>query len=196
MGEMALRRKHDYVDNHKLFEAMCEHRKRVEEAKARGESPRVPVTPYVGQAIVLIAENFSHRPNFIGYSYRQEMVSDAIETCLSNAHHFNPNAVTRSGKPNPFSYFTKIIYHAFIHRITREKKEEYVRSKLTENMILSGTLTSGQELSNVESMVDLTTEHHNKLRDLFEKPKPEKKKIGLEVLVEEDEEIENVKEAS
>lgn len=164
---------------------MVEHRKKVEEAKAAGLSPKIPVSKYVGEAIWLIAYNFSLRPNFIGYSYREEMVMDAVETCLANAHHFNPNAVTRSGKPNPFSYFTKICYHAFIHRITREKKEEYVKSKITENMYLQGTLTTGEDLHGVSNL-DLTTDYHNKLRELFEKPKPDKKK-GLDRFVEEEE---------
>jgi hypothetical protein len=45
------------------------------------------------------------------------------------AHNFNP----RKSK-NPFSYFTQIIYFAFLRRIEKEKKQAYVKLKATEMM--------------------------------------------------------------
>jgi hypothetical protein len=38
---------------------------------------------------------------------------------------------------NPFAYFTQIIYHAFILRIQKEKKQQYVKYKSLEQAILS-----------------------------------------------------------
>ena len=43
------------------------------------------------------------------------------------AHNFNPEK-----SKNPFSYFTQMIYYAFLRRIEREKKQSYVKFKLME----------------------------------------------------------------
>jgi hypothetical protein len=74
-----------------------------------------------------IAEGLSHKPNFINYTYRDEMVSDGIENCLMYFENFDP---TKSS--NPFAYFTQIIYFAFLRRIQKEKKQLYVKYKATE----------------------------------------------------------------
>ena len=74
-----------------------------------------------------IAEGLSHKPNFINYSYRDEMISDGIENCLMYFANFDE---TKS--KNPFAYFTQIIYYAFLRRIQKEKKQLYVKYKATE----------------------------------------------------------------
>jgi len=74
-----------------------------------------------------IAEGLSHKPNFINYTYRDEMISDGIENCLMYFDNFDP---TKS--KNPFAYFTQIIYFAFLRRIQKEKKQLYVKYKSTE----------------------------------------------------------------
>jgi hypothetical protein len=62
------------------------------------------------------------------------MVSDGVENCLMYMHNFNP----RKSK-NPFGYFTSVIYYAFVRRIQRERKHTYLKYKLIENAIVSGT---------------------------------------------------------
>jgi hypothetical protein len=57
------------------------------------------------------------------------MVSDGIENCLMYAHNFDPEK-----SKNPFSYFTQIIYYAFLRRIEKEKKQSYIKLKMTELM--------------------------------------------------------------
>lgn len=186
---MAVKKKQQYLDNVKFFQAMKEHKTRSLAAVAEGKSPRVPLDNYVGKCIFDICKNLSLRPNFIGYSYRDEMVSDAIETCVSNAHHFNPNAVTRSGTPNPFSYFTLIAWRAMIHRIKNEKKQEYVKYKYTENQVLMGDIVDATVADSKSfdgaNVVDLGTDYYVKLAKQFEKEKVEKVE-GLEKFVEED----------
>ena len=46
------------------------------------------ITEYIGECFILIAERLSTRPNFINYSFRDEMVGDAIENCLIAAKNF------------------------------------------------------------------------------------------------------------
>lgn len=116
----------NYIDNKKFYAEMIIYRRLYDEAMAAGE-PRPIVSRYVGECIMLIATRLATRPNFIGYSYKDEMISDGIENCLAYLHNFNPEKST-----NPFAYFTQIIYYAFLRRIQKEKKQLYVKYKATE----------------------------------------------------------------
>ena len=49
-------------------------------------TPRI--TNYIGECFLKIANGLSYRPNFINYTYRQEMISDGIENCLQYIHNF------------------------------------------------------------------------------------------------------------
>ena len=98
------------------------------EAEEQGK-PQPPVTNYIGECFLKIANHLSYRPNFINYTYRDEMISDGIENCLQYVHNFNPDKSN-----NPFAYFTQIIYYAFLRRIQKEKKQSHVKNKLIENM--------------------------------------------------------------
>lgn len=180
---MAPRGKVNYVDNEAFAKAMKMHFKKVEAARAAGESPRIPVTNYIGDCFDKIAKKLSLRPNFVGYSYREEMVGDAVETMLYNAHHFNPEAKTRGGEPNPFSYFTLIAWRAFIHRINREKKQEYVRFKAIENQMVLGGGFEDDGKMDARYGVDLTADYYTRLAEKFEKP-PKEKKTGLDKFLE------------
>ena len=81
-----------------------------------------PVTNYIGECFLKIATHLSYRPNFINYTYRDEMISDGIENCLQYVKNFNPEKSS-----NPFAYFTQIIYYAFLRRIQKEKKQTHVK---------------------------------------------------------------------
>ena len=116
-----------YVNNKEFLKAMIEWRERCAEAENIGE-PQPPVTNYIGECFLKIATHLSYRPNFINYTYRDEMISDGIENCLQYVKNFNPEK-----SQNPFAYFTQIIYYAFLRRITKEKKQTHVRNKIIEN---------------------------------------------------------------
>jgi len=123
-----------YVDNKRLYDEMCAYVLEYKTAVADGkETPRV--NDYIGECVYLIANRLSTNRNFIGYTYRDEMVGDAIENCLRYIHNFNPEKSN-----NPFAYFTQIMYYAFLRRIDREKKQTYVKYKTMENSITMNTL--------------------------------------------------------
>ena len=96
---MAKQKSAHYVDNKKFLQAMIEWHAVCEE---KGE--QVPVTDYIGECFLKIATHLSYRPNFINYTYRDEMISDGIENCLQYVKNFNPEK-----SKNPFAYFTQII---------------------------------------------------------------------------------------
>lgn len=112
-----------YVNNKTLYEEMIKYKEKTEKYKAEGKQlPQVP--RYVGECFLLICNKLSSKPNFAGYSYKDEMVADAIENCVYAAHSFDPNKSS-----NPFAYFTQIAWNAFIRRIAKEKKQAYIKHK-------------------------------------------------------------------
>ena len=116
-----------YVDNKKFLEAMVIYRDKVNSAKENNRK-KPDVTNYIGECFLKIANHLSYRPNFINYTYRDDMISDGIENCLQYMNNFDPAKST-----NPFAYFTQIIYYAFIRRIQKEKKQTLVKQKMIQN---------------------------------------------------------------
>ena len=116
-----------YVDNKKFLEAMVGYKEKCRIAEEKGKT-KPDVTNYIGECFLKIANHLSFRPNFINYTYRDDMISDGIENCLQYMSNFNPEKSN-----NPFAYFTQIIYYAFIRRIQKEKKQMLVKSKLIQN---------------------------------------------------------------
>ncbi len=117
-----------YVDNKVFLQAMKDWKEKCEEAEQMGEEkPRV--SNYIGECFLKIANGLSHKPNFMNYTFKDDMVSDGIENCLQYIHNFNPDKSN-----NPFAYFTQIIYYAFIRRIQREKKQTHVKHRLIEKV--------------------------------------------------------------
>jgi hypothetical protein len=131
-----------YVNNKEFLAAMIDYRASVlEAAEADKKRPRVP--NYIGTCIMKIATHLSYKPNFINYTFREDMINDGIENCLQYIDNFNPEKSN-----NPFAYFTQIIYFAFLRRIEKEKKNLYIKYKLTENANIFGlTDVSGSDNS-------------------------------------------------
>lgn len=186
---MATKKKKHYVDNEKFFNEIMEYKKQCKEAEAAGkEKPRI--SEYIGSCIYLIAENLSHKPRFINYSFRDELVSDAIENCFLYFDNFNPEK-----SQNPFAYFTQIIYYAFHRRISKEEKNRYIIYKKFQESVL--------DTSDAALMVDADDNHvvsstmydnlndfirNFETREQIKKEKRKEKKEGLEKFVGDDDE--------
>ena len=141
---MARKKSIHYVNNADFSTAVVSYVEKVE--NARKEETDIPKVPdYIAQCFLRIAEGLSHKANFIRYTYREEMVMDAVENCLKAIGNYNLEAATRTGKPNAFAYFTQITWYAFLRRITKEKKQQEIKLKY---------LTK----SGVESFVDVGLE--------------------------------------
>jgi hypothetical protein len=118
--------KNHYINNKDFLREMTKYRTAIRKAKRLGE-PKPQIPRYVAECFMKIAENLSHKPNFLSYTFRDEMVADAIENCVMYVDNFDP-----SKSSNPFAYFTQIVYYAFLRRIQKEKKQLYVKYKSTE----------------------------------------------------------------
>ena len=120
------RDKPHYVNNADFSAAVCEYVGTVIEAKKQN-APIPIVTDYIATCFLKISEGLSHKANFVRYTYREEMVMDAVENCLKAIENYNLDAATRTGKPNAFAYFTQISWFAFLRRIQKEKRQQDIK---------------------------------------------------------------------
>jgi hypothetical protein len=96
-----------YVNNRDFSNSVVDYVKSVHEAK-EAETAVPKVTDYIATCFMKISEGLSHRPNFVRYTYREEMVMDGVENCLRAINNYRIETATRTGNPNAFSYFTQI----------------------------------------------------------------------------------------
>ena len=176
---MGRRAKQQYVNNKDFLAAMITYREDVNKAKEKNKDrPIVPT--YVGECIMKIATHLARKPNFVNYTFKEEMISDGIENCLQYIDNFNPDKSN-----NPFAYFTQIIYFAFLRRIQKEKKNLFVKFKLSEHTNLFDTTVEQQEHDTGKNdgkfkdeikVSEWTQEYMNRFIDEFEKNKRKKVK--------------------
>jgi len=175
-----------YVDNKQLYKCIVAYRESVLDARDKG-LPRPLIPNYIGECILMIANRLSTKPNFINYSYREEMVSDGVENCICYIDNFDPVK-----SDNPFAYFTQIIYYAFLRRILKEKKQTYIKHKTLENSMLLNELFEQGEFSEQEftpTHMDVNDDMYDFIKtfedNLMSKKKKRAKK-GVEKFIEED----------
>ena len=102
-----------YVRNADLLPAVIE-------AKQLGK-----VTNKLIIMIRMIADRYSRKANFGGYSFREDMVSSAVENLCKNALKFNHEKYN-----NPFAFYTTAIHHSFLQFMADEKKHRNIRDKM------------------------------------------------------------------
>ena len=160
-----------YVDNKQFLQAMIEYKKSCVLAESKNEL-KPPVSNYIGECFLKIANHLSYRPNFINYTYKEEMISDGIENCLQYVSNFNPDKSN-----NPFAYFTQIIYYAFIRRIQKEKKQQTIKRKL---ILKSGfdveTATNIDDKAYQDAYIEYLAKNMLITEDDVDKPKEKKVK--------------------
>lgn len=174
-----------YVSNKDLYEAYCDwHKEIIISVKKGKDEPQIP--KFVAESIMKICHRLSYAPNFINYSYREDMVGDAIENCIKTAKNFNPAKST-----NPFSFITTIAFNAFIRRIKMEKTQSYIKGKLIEELPI-------EDLMNLQEHDEDSMNTHNQFieflrdnnyTDTSTMPGPKKK--AKEIQLHEENSLEN-----
>jgi DNA-directed RNA polymerase specialized sigma subunit len=174
-----------YVNNAEMLESIKKYKADLQEARAASrEEPRIP--EYLGECILKIATRLSHKYNFINYSYRDDMILDGIENCMQCMNSFDP---TKSS--NPFSYFTQVIYFAFLRRIAKEKKQSYIKGRLIQEMPFESFELQGHD-DNGDFMNAYTSfiQSNSNFDDSFVKKKEKKIKVkedpSLDAFIEQD----------
>lgn len=177
---MSGKSKNNYINNKTLYAAMIKHRNAINEAKENGGSKPL-ASNYIGESIILICNNLAKKPNFSGYTYKTEMISDGIIDCVAAIDNFNPDKTN-----NPFAYFTQIAWNAFIRRIHKEKKQTYIKHKNFENSFLMDNLWNTPE----HAMQLNTNEYSGEIVKNFENSLTKNKKTaklkGIEKFSEEE----------
>jgi hypothetical protein len=174
-------KKTHYVNNKDFLKVLVEYKEKCRLAK-ENDKPKPPIPNYIGECFLKIAEGYSHRPNFINYTYREEMISDGIENCLMYFENFDPNKSS-----NPFAYFTQIIHYAFLRRIDKEKKQLYVKYKSTEHIGIMDEfemLEFDDGTSRQFELYDNISEFIHNYEETRKKKKKANKPKGLENFVE------------
>jgi hypothetical protein len=164
---MSKRKSEHYVNNKELLESLIVYREKVEkhfflknnrkptrEDRSKHWEGKPPIPNYLGECFLKIATHLSYKPNFINYMFREDMISDGVENCVQYIHNFDPEKST-----NPFAYFTQIINYAFLRRISKEKRQLEIKSKIIEKtgfdevMMVDDGLLSGSS-SDYNTMKD------------------------------------------
>lgn len=186
------RDKPHYVNNREFSQKVVEYVETVRQAEAEGRSLPV-VTNYIATCFLKIAEGLSHKSNFIRYTYREEMVMDAVENCLKAITNYNIEAATRTGNPNAFAYFTQICYYAFLRRIAKEKKQQDIKFKWIEKASADEFLEAGYDgdtdtgryfVDQLRSRIDKVKDTDKQIKDFKKEEKvKEKKSKGIELFM-------------
>ena len=173
--------KNHYINNKDFLKEMTAYRTSIRKAKRLGQ-PKPQIPRYVAECFMKIAENLSHKPNFLSYTFRDEMVADAIENCVMYVDNFDP-----SKSSNPFAYFTQIVYYAFLRRIQKEKKQLYVKYKSTETAGILDEFELNENEDGTFRQFELY-ENISEFISNYENARKAKKakKIGLEKFVDEE----------
>jgi DNA-directed RNA polymerase specialized sigma24 family protein len=161
-----------YVDNKKLLEAFIIWKKAIRKAK-RLKTEKPPIPEYIGECMLKMANRMATKPGFVNYSFKDEMVSDALESMCRYGHNFNPDKSN-----NPFSYLSQIIGNSFIRRIQREQKNLYIKMKLIDqsNFLDSYERQDGDNNNYNNNYVTYLQENKGDVIAKFENWKDEKKK--------------------
>ena len=179
-----------YVNNKEFSNAVVDYCKTIEEAKTN--KTQLPIVPdYIATCFLRISEGLSHKSNFIRYTYREEMVMDAVENCLRAIENYNIEAATRTGLPNAFAYFTQISWYAFLRRIAKEKKQQeiklrYLSQSGIEDYIVSGNMDAGSQqvvqafVDTLKGRIDKVKEKDTELK-VYAKEEKKRKKYQISV---------------
>jgi len=164
-----------YVNNKEFSQAVVDYVRELNEAQSKEE--KLPVVPnYIASCFLKIAEGLSHKSNFIRYTYREEMVMDAVENCLRAIENYNVEAATRTGNPNAFAYFTQISWYAFLRRIAKEKKQQDVKLKYLSQSGLEEYIATNQDDS---QSVQVVRAFVDQLKDRIDKVKEKDSEVKI-----------------
>lgn len=121
----------EYLNNEDFGKMVAKYNNECDIAEQNDQDlPKMPNE--IAEAFIKLVTNLARSGNFSSYTetWKSEMQADAIENCIRYVRKFNINAPTRTGKPEAFSYFTRIAYFAFLRRIKKEKQQHEIKTHL------------------------------------------------------------------
>jgi len=82
------------------------------------------ISEELGKMFMSIATNYANKGSFAGYTWKRDMIGEAVYTCVRYAYNFDAK---KQKVPNPFAYFTQICYHSFLNFIKKQKKHSKIK---------------------------------------------------------------------
>lgn len=166
--EAPKRKRNNFIDNKKFYQELVDYADKCSEYKTKCKATGVvyedknlpPIPRYVAQCFMLISDHLSQKPNFCGYPFREDMVGDGIENCITACRKFDP-----SKSKNPFAYFTQICWFAFLRRIAREKRQIAICDKIInksgfESFFEGDMMGNASDYDSIKDTVEQKTRHN------------------------------------
>lgn len=128
-------KKRNYCNNIDLTATIVKWQKSCRTAhRKKIDPPSIP--HYVGECIYQICNRLTKgfKFDFSAYTYRDEMVADAIERCCYACYKFDATKSTAGA----FSYLTTVAINAMKKRINDEKKQNYILHKNFQSLFVLG----------------------------------------------------------
>lgn len=126
-------------------------------------------TEELGKMLLLLAKRYSDRGSFVGYTWKDDMICEAVLTCLKYMHNFD---VTIEN-PNPFAYFSRIIHNSFLNYISKQKKHSSIKDLCYKNL---ETIMPDNELCSEYDFFDVCGIDYQSIRGNKKRKKRKKKK--------------------
>ena len=144
-----------YVNNKEFTLALDEYAREYKACVAE-DKEKPQMSRYLGECVIKMANRLASTPRFYGYSYRDEMIQNAILGAVKYMHRFDGDRFN-----NGFAYVTQICYYAFLRRIQKEKKQVFVKQEILKETGLSEAAfdtidgdTTGMSNTNIEWFQD------------------------------------------
>jgi DNA-directed RNA polymerase specialized sigma subunit len=178
-----------YVDNKLFYKALVTYLKYIKPLKKQHDQlcdfyislglpknecpkfarPQTPEYQYIGEVFLKMATHIASKGNFSGYSFKEDMVGDAIQNVIQYLENFDPKK-----SHNPFAYFTQIIIYAFIRKIAKEGVHSYIKQKSLESAIDFFSTQGGDDGDYVNTYTKFIREAKNDIIVNFETKKANK----------------------
>jgi len=111
----------DYISNKDFTAALAVW---IESNKGKEKKDWSRMPDYIGTCFMKLVTNYSNKGNWRNYTYKDEMQSEAILTCIKYAGNFD---ITRT--QNAFAYFTQIVHNSFLQILSKEKGFAELKNK-------------------------------------------------------------------
>lgn len=134
--------RHQYINGKEFFQELkIYHSQYLSSIERDEEKPQV--SDKIADAIIQISTRLMNSWNFSGYTYKDEMISDAILKCFDKVHRFDPNI-----SENAFAFFTQCAYNAAINRIKIEQNQSSVKARMIREKMSSEFIQNGVDSDN------------------------------------------------
>ena len=151
------RKTNNYLNNANLLEQIAASKAKWEEAKKGINDPdAMPsaaecMTPELVKMLMMLVERYATKTNWRGYTYIEDMKSEALLSLLNGALKFKPEV-----SQNPFGYLTQIVTHSFLTTLDKEKRVRVIRDDILEQNGYTPSFTrqlENDEASNRRNMM-------------------------------------------